>query len=431
MSWSPVLQGAAAERAYTIVQSLAAQLAPSDFGPDAAGVASGPAGLALFLGYLARERKDAALLERARAAFARALEPVEGRPHPAEDPALLSGLPGLGWLLQHLPELVEDDAGRWLERIDDLVLATVEDGGWQGPFYHAEGLIGLGTYLLERPQSPLAERGIAAVVQHLRRLCVMERDGAAWLRPASTFPAANRPDGDVYDLGIPRGVGGAIAFLAAATHYASAREAAQPLLRDALRWLLQQRCMLDPLGRFGAFFSPGAAPPPRTRLAWCYGDLGLSLVLLSAAQSLADPGLAQLATELASLTTRRDLDDATTEIADAGFCHGTAGAGHLYARLFDATAEPGFLAAARRWFMLSLGMYREQESLGGFRAVYSAADDPTFRPRELPGLLLGSAGIGLTLLSACRPVPPDWDRFFLIRLHAAAHARRAAAMGHA
>lgn len=424
MSWSPVLQGASAERAYGIVQSLAAQLDGADFGPDSAGVASGSAGLALFLGYVARERADAALLERARAAFAQALEPVEGRPHPAQDPSLLSGLPGLGWLLQHLPELVEGDAGQWLERIDGLVLAALEDEAWAGPFYHAEGLIGLGTYLLERPRGPLAERGIASVVEQLRRRAVREDGGVAWLRPAATFPAANRPASDVYDLGIPRGVGGAIAFLAAATQYPSARETAQPLLRDALQWLLRQRCMADPLGRFGAFVSPGAAPPPRTRLGWCYGDLGLSLVLLSTAQTLADSELAELATELATLTTRRDLDDPTTEIADAGFCHGTAGAGHLYARLFDATDDSCFLAAARRWFELALAMYREHESLGGFRAVYSSADDPTFLPRQMPGLLLGSAGIGLALLSACRPVRPDWDRFFLIRLHA--RARRGA-----
>jgi hypothetical protein len=218
-----------------------------------------------------------------------------------------------------------------------------------------------------------------------------------------------RPPADVFDLGVPRGTPGVVAFLAAALHRGIAPGRTEPLLRRALDWLLRQRSG----GSYGDYVVPGSAPPGPTRLAWCYGDLGVSLVLLGAARTLADPRLEAVAVGLAMRTTARAV--AGCQIEDAGVCHGAAGAGHLYARLFHATGEPRLLEASRRWFEAALALHAPGEGSGGFTTYYPTDPEAAFHRHADPGLLMGASGIGLALLSACRPVTPAWDRCLLVR----------------
>jgi hypothetical protein len=417
MSWQPPLRGASAKRALALVDLFASQLKAEDFGPGALGVGSGPAGLALFLAYVAKARNDGALSKRSGQVLNVALE----RGVPPHDASLLSGFAGLMWLLQHLPA-VAGDATAVLEHADRAIGDALSLPHWDGPFYLAEGLLGFGVYLLERPINPMTEQGIARIIQHLDRLAVEEGPGVAWLRPAASFPPLVRPDADVFDLGIPRGVTGAIAFLAAASQRPAARGLAQPLLRRAVDWLVQQQSCSVAWGRFGSRRTPAEPPPPPTRLAWCYGDLGISIAILAAARALSDAALEKFAIDLALFTTERRGPD--TEIADASFCHGSAGAAHLYARLYQATADLRFLEASRHWFEAALEMHHGPDGIHGFSTYYATDENTDLHRYSDHGLLMGSVGIGLMLLSACRPIEPNWDRFMLIRLGAESAPQR-------
>jgi len=99
-------------------------------------------------------------------------------------------------------------------------------------------------------------------------------------------------------------------------------------------------------------------------------------------------------------------------VVDAGLRHGVAGRAHLLNRLFQATGEEPFADAARAGFGRLLEMRRPGEGIGGFRAQAPGADG---RPvwADDPGLLNGSAGIGLALLAAVSAVEPAWDRLLL------------------
>lgn len=97
---------------------------------------------------------------------------------------------------------------------------------------------------------------------------------------------------------------------------------------------------------------------------------------------------------------------------DAGLRHGLAGRIHLLNRLFQATGEEPFADAARAGLSRLLEMRRPGEGIGGFQARVSGADGcPVWA--DDPGLLDGSAGIGLVLLAAVSSVEPAWDRLLL------------------
>ncbi len=100
------------------------------------------------------------------------------------------------------------------------------------------------------------------------------------------------------------------------------------------------------------------------------------------------------------------------ELEDAGLLQGVAGRAHLLNRLFQATGEEPFADTARAGLGRLLAMRRPGEGIGGFQARVSGPDG---RPvwADDPGLLDGSAGIGLALLAAVSSVEPAWDRLLL------------------
>ena len=65
-------------------------------------------------------------------------------------------------------------------------------------------------------------------------------------------------------------------------------------------------------------------------------------------------------------------------VVDAGLCHGAAGLGHVFNRLFQATGEQRLALAAREWFSVALDMPARPAALRylaqiGLRALKLAA----------------------------------------------------------
>src|SRR5438093_719443 len=79
---------------------------------------------------------------------------------------------------------------------------------------------------------------------------------------------------------------------------------------------------------------PGITPAP-TRVAWCYGDLGIAVALFLAARCVNESSWQNEALALARNVAGRPPEQ--SGVKDCGLCHGAAGVGHLFNRLFQAT----------------------------------------------------------------------------------------------
>ncbi|MDP6958925.1 MAG: lanthionine synthetase LanC family protein, partial [Planctomycetota bacterium] len=95
-------------------------------------------------------------------------------------------------------------------------------------------------------------------------------------------------------------------------------------------------------------------------------------------------------------------------VKDAGICHGGAGLAHILNRFYQATEEEIFKTTAKYWYEKTVSFQEPGKGIAGFRFL----DEEKVEHSE-PGLLTGSAGIALALLSAAFPVEPLWDRFLL------------------
>jgi hypothetical protein len=110
---------------------------------------------------------------------------------------------------------------------------------------------------------------------------------------------------------------------------------------------------------------PGIEPAP-SRLAWCYGDPGVAAALLVAAQAVGEKSRERQALEIALHAAARPPEQA--RVVDAGLCHGAAGLGHLFNRMFQATGEKRLAEAARFWFQRTLEFRRRGKGIGGYLA---------------------------------------------------------------
>jgi hypothetical protein len=183
---------------------------------------------------------------------------------------------------------------------------------------------------------------------------------------------------------------------------------ARPLLVGTVRWLLAQQTP----GGFPSGIEKERADQP-ARLAWCYGDPGVAAALLWAARLVDEPAWEQEARAIARRAAQQPAEQAG--VVDAGLCHGAAGLGHLFNRLFQATGDPCLAEAARFWFERTLQMRRSGRGVGGYEAWQLDDDGKVTRIAD-PGLLTGAAGIALALLAVTTPVEPAWDRMLLVEI---------------
>jgi lantibiotic modifying enzyme len=417
-TWRPLLVGRSAERALAAVDDVVADLTSPDFHWEAVvdrelvrpSLANGDAGLALLWAYLHRYRPAAGFDRLADAALDRAVDQV-GRALALPD--LYSGFAGVAWVLEHLRGwLLADDGDDSNAEIDEALLGYLRITPWRSAYDLTSGLVGFAVYALERLPRPSAVAMLEAVVERLAETAEQRPDGFCWHTPPEMMPEESReifPGGNE-NLGVAHGVPGIVAVLAQTVAAGVAVERARPLLDGAVAWLTHQKLDDGCESLFPYAVGDGVAPK-FTRAAWCYGDPGIAASLLPAARAAGRPDWEAEALAVARAAAVRP--EETAGVRDGCLCHGSGGLGHMFNRLYQATGDEAFGAAATAWYERLLDERRPGEGIGGFLCWGPGADgdmhwsaDPTF--------LNGAAGIALALLAATGSVSPDWDRVLLL-----------------
>ena len=372
-------------------------------------LAGGLAGQALFFTYLAQAWSRDGDRERAVQSLE---EAVDALTEVEMGPSLYSGFTGVAWAAEHLQDrLFDPDTEDPNEMIDDVLLDYLAQSPWTKEFDLIVGLVGIGVYALERLPRPAAKKCLESVVDRLAEATENKPEGTAWLTLPGFLLAGQRerfPRG-YYNLGLAHGIPGVIAFLSLVCAAGQAVSKARPLLDGAVCWMLSQKLPGGDGSNFAYHTGPDIESVP-ARSAWCYGDPGIAAALLYAARCAGEPAWESEAIRIARDAAKRPLKE--MGVLDAGLCHGAAGLGHIFNRMFQATGEEDLEEAARFWLGRALEMRKPGRGIAGFSAWLGSEE----RWINDPGLLTGTAGIGLALLAAITPVEPLWDRMLLVSI---------------
>jgi len=430
--WTPILGGELGECVGGVIQAIAQALRqpPLALIPDHVSappmsqvvadgsLAGGRAGLAVLFACLAESSLVDGAEEIAIEFLNNAVESVAKVP---SAPSLYGGFTGTAWAMTHLEGRIFDaDDGDPNEAVDEALREHLSRSPWRGDYDLVSGLVGFGVYALERLPRQTGVGCLELVMDRLDETAERTAQGITWFTAPELLPDHQRkefPEG-YYNLGLAHGVPGVIALLGqvcangdARLH--GARQNARALLDGAVAWLLVQQ----PKDHgFPPWVGPGISPTP-ARLGWCYGDLGIAVALLQAARGAREPAWEREALRIARRCAERPVEQ--SGVVDCCLCHGTAGVGHLFNRLFQATRENSLREAARFWFARTFDMRRPDEAIAGFPVWFRARHRPVeARWVADPGILTGAAGVALALLAATTDIEPEWDRMLLVSVPA-------------
>jgi hypothetical protein len=193
----------------------------------------------------------------------------------------------------------------------------------------------------------------------------------------------------------------------AAAHSTLADESLS-LLQDAMRFIRSNLEKQSEVLRCPSAVATRREPIFSRHACWCYGELALAHASMIAFTATGDGMLVELAEQLALGASIRV--PATTDLVDAGLCHGTAGMAHAYHRLFRVTKNPVYLKELRLWIRKTSRI----QTKPGSTATYTFHLNRTYQP--IRGLLRGAAGVGLAMLAMLDPREPEWDRALLMSI---------------
>ena len=324
--------------------------------------------------------------------------------------SLCSGTFGNLWLVEHLVSLglLEKDTSKLYEnyKIELRKLALEYFTNKNIDYLH--GGIGTGIFYLEKNDN-LTHDFLNQILDQLNNLVEINGNYATWKFNRQSI--TNELDEIKYDfcLGLAHGVPSIIVFLAYLYNTGLEKDKLSKLIYKVYNWFISTENKAKTKSRFGSLINTNYDKSDISRIAWCYGDLGISIALLQVGQILNDYNITNKAVQIALSTTTRTTYEETS-VLDAGFCHGSSGVAHIYNRLYHYTGIEEFKTSALYWLDVLINQYIENEDFKGYK-FYMGEENGW---QEGLGILEGLAGIGLTLLAAIRDEEPEWDRALLL-----------------
>jgi lantibiotic modifying enzyme len=293
-------------------------------------------------------------------------------------------------LQEDLRELDESMAGVALKQITE-----------EGRNDYLHGAMGVVHYFTTRSNESHIRQYIETLVKAFCNTGVSSNDGT-W------FPnfIADPQEKQRIDTGLSHGNAGFLLILLNVLQASILEKSLPDIITKGIQFLLAQRLEPDPESvQYGFFpFSIDKDNNEDTyltqRLAWCYGDLNIILLLYRAAALLHQPRWKELADNFAGEICKRK-DRYSTLVEDSHFCHGAAGLAQVYKALYSVSGNELFKTNATYWVERTLDLLEDEWKTDHYAG--KGCD-----------LLNGLAGINLVLLSFITSKELTWGRSLLL-----------------
>ncbi|GAB4034276.1 lanthionine synthetase C family protein [Spirosoma gilvum] len=325
-------------------------------------------------------------------------------------PTFAAGIAGVAWAFLHLCnnnllEADDIDVNDIVADLDEPLLQLSLERLAQGDYDYLHGGLSAGLYYLERRPSQAVAHHIDAIVEKLSATAIQLPNGdITW--PYYDIMRQKLSPSIEYNPSLSHGTASIVAMLSLFYARGYSRRRCSELIQGNLQWMWNNR------NRSGQSVFPTTIGANRedseSRMGWCYGDLGIAHTFWLAGQKLNNKRWQAIAEQtLRQAAPRRSIAD--TKIADAGICHGSAGATYIFRRIAQQLHHPLLNETADYWMQRTID-YALPES---DEAVYTSYFAPTNTHESNLDILDGETSVGLVLLAELG-APTTWDRFLLL-----------------
>ncbi len=330
-------------------------------------------------------------------------------------PTFCTGIAGLGWAIQHLKtnDFIDVDCDELLSPFDSYLYNQMTFDLNRGNYDFLHGGIGYGFYFLSRFEHTenkalrqVYRSYLDELITSLEALAIADGTTFKW-ESVLDFERGNKG----FNLSLSHGISSILNFLSRLHTFEEFKEPTERLVKGAANYLLRfESKSAANLSLFPSWVETDVSLDYKSRIAWCYGDLGIGLSLLKAGKSLNDTTMQKHALNVLQHTTTRTSPDETSVI-DAGLCHGSYGNALIYQRLFQENKIPSFEKTLDFWIQDGLEKAVHTDGYAGYKQWNGLQKD--WLP-EL-SLLEGIAGIGLVMIDYLSEEPNPWDECLMIQ----------------
>jgi lantibiotic modifying enzyme len=318
-------------------------------------------------------------------------------------PTFCAGLSGVGFLLHTLKKnkiITFDNT----DDIDDYLYEAMLMEINKKNYDYLHGYLGICLYFINKEKTDLkTERAILSIIDALETTSMFD-DSCNGLKWVSNFSLANLDKGK-YDLSIAHGSAGIILILCKILQLKIDTQRVINMLEKGINYILSQQ-KVGYMNESKFPYSELNNNINGTRLAWCYGDLGIAIALWQAGKLLNKTIWEELSIDIFTSSTKR-LDLTINYVFDAGFCHGTAGICYIFQKMYSETRINNFKTCSEYWLNETLKMAKFSDGLAGYKSYDQGKWNNNY------SFLDGIAGIGLVLLSLFS-VNNFWDVVVLL-----------------
>jgi lantibiotic modifying enzyme len=317
------------------------------------------------------------------------------------NPSFSTGTAGINWLFSYLykNDILAKEDWEFLSAEDSTLETTALNMLRHGNYDFLHGAMGIGYYFLYSG-THRSNRFFEEFFSLLNRLPDDSADKN--MIPGFDFTLYKAVPAEV-NLGFAHGISGILKFCLQCYKQGICTSESKLLAQSIVEYLVSKMNKDKSISYFPNRVVDGRRADEFSRLAWCYGDLGIALTLYQFGVLFDDVPLADLALGILEHSTGRRMES-TTQVRDAGFCHGSAGLAHLYNRIWLATYKSVFKEASEHWLQKTIELAKVSYDV----TEYEKYDARNGKFETCYGLLEGSAGIGLALLS-CLTGDCSWD----------------------
>ncbi len=330
-------------------------------------------------------------------------------------PTFCSGIAGAGWVLAFLDheEFIEIDIDDLLVDLDPFLYQAMQNDIEREYYDFLHGAVGYGYYFLKRYESTKSQElknqykeYIITLLEALKKSSRLDANGNTWWEFDLNVEEGTRGG----NLSLSHGISSIINFLSRLYPYDDFKNLTTTMLDGAISYVLSHKNEdTNQTSLYPSWVYEGMPKNTSSRLAWCYGDLGIGISLWRAGKTLNNSGYTKEALEMMKHSTKRkDIEEAG--VMDTGHCHGASGIANIYHFMFQETKDQVFEDAAAYWMDQLLKMAIHENGDAGFMQWKGDAKEY----QKESNLLEGIAGIGLTIISFLATFETKWDECLLI-----------------
>ncbi|NER12568.1 hypothetical protein GWK08_03880 [Leptobacterium flavescens] len=328
-------------------------------------------------------------------------------------PTFCSGIAGAGWVFEHLLEedFMDSENDELLADLDEYLLSVMSYDMQRGQYDFLHAGVGYAFYFLKRYRNTRSDELKQRYREYLNKMVAdleatsqKDENGLKW------EAVLDRDTGQRgFNLSLSHGMSSIIIFLSKLYEFDEFKSSTEPLLKGAIQYIRSKELKGNDLYSLYPSWVTEENNDRRSRLAWCYGDLGIGLAFWRASAVLKDEELRGKALNILRHGANRRKNE-ETGIRDAGICHGSYGNAQIFNRIYKETGEETFREATYYWIDHGLKMAIYEDGNAGYKQWNGMDEDWVNRL----SLLEGVAGIGLTIIDYLADFESHWDECLMI-----------------